>query len=88
MEIEFNPSQMSTVPPAEAAPKAATSAAPTAADSASQTDSSSLLSQLDAASIPSSDKIDGLKPLGSNLAYPPLQLLERIAALLAVHLQN
>ena len=88
MEIEFNPSQRSTVTPAETAAKAATPAADSTADSTVQSDSSNLLSQLGASSTNVSDKVEGLKALGSNVQYPPLELLERIASLLAVHLQN
>ena len=86
MEIEFNPSQLPAVRPPEAALKATSPSG--AADSSAQTDASTLLSQLDAASATRADKVGELKPLGSNLHYPPEQLLERIAALLAVHFKN
>jgi hypothetical protein len=89
MEIDFNPSQ---IPKPElrqpivrksasspASESAGTGSAPTAAD---------LRSQLNQISLVRPEKVDQAKALVSATSYPPVELLDRIAVLLAVHLRD
>jgi hypothetical protein len=83
MEIEFNTSRIAKrdlTPPA-----VRTGSAPAATDTTSFTATNSLDGQLQ--NVPASrvDKVALAKSLITNPNYPPAELLDRIAALLAVH---
>ena len=86
MEIDFNPSR---IPKAELSqPVARQGASPTAADAASFSTTSSLAAKLNDISLARPEKVEQAKTLASSDSYPPVELLIRIAALLAVKLKN
>ena len=83
MEIEFNTSRIAK---REVAPPATRSAdAPSATDTTSFTATNSLDTQLQNVPAARVDKVALAKSLITNPNYPPQELLDRIAALLAVH---
>jgi hypothetical protein len=86
MEIEFSPSQLpapraSTPVKGAIAPSAATAAAPPQG-------MAELLSKLNDIPLTRPDKMAALQPAVSNLQYPPDQILNSIAHLLAIHLNQ
>ncbi len=86
MEIEFNPNQVRPKGPNEVVGRAMTSRS--SADTAAPSEGPELLSQLNTIPLSRPDKVEGLKPLGSSSKYPPLETLDRIATLLAIHLKT
>lgn len=85
MEIEFNPGR---VPPAEPSqPVARPSAAP-AVDDTSFQDSAALQDKLKNMSTVRPEKVAQAKQLVSDSKYPPNDVLDRIAVLLAIHVKE
>ena len=83
MEIEFNTSRIAKRDAAP--PTARTESTPSPTDTTSFTAAASLDSQLQSLPPARVDKVALAKSLLSNPNYPPQELLDRIAALLAVH---
>ncbi|HWH71107.1 MAG TPA: hypothetical protein VNT26_17095 [Candidatus Sulfotelmatobacter sp.] len=83
MEIEFNPSRVpkpgySEPVPRRDAPPAAPAAEPLPSTAALEEKTKSL-------PLVRPEKVLQVKPLASHLKYPPDEMLDRIAALLATH---
>ena len=83
MEIEFNTSRIAKRDPGQ--PVGQREQTPSATDTTSFTATTSLESQLQNVPATRVDKVALAKSLLSNPNYPPQELLDRIAALLAVH---
>ena len=82
MEIELNTSRIAQRDLTPATTR--TESAPASADSMSFSAASSLESQLQTVPAARVDKVELAKTLITNPNYPPQELLDRIAALLAV----
>ncbi len=85
MEIEFNPSRVPKVEPSQ------TAARPSAAapmDEASFQVSAALKDKLNSLSDVRPDKVAYAKDLVSDSQYPPDDVLDRIAVLLAIKVKN
>jgi hypothetical protein len=80
MEIEFNPGRVSKAEPSQSV--ARPSATP-ATDATSFQDSTALQDKLKNMSTVRPEKVAQAKALVSNLKYPPDDMLDRIAVLLA-----
>lgn len=83
MEIEFNPSRISQTESTQPAAKRDSTAA--AADTASFTASNSLNSQLGNIATVRPEQVAKAKALVGSSKYPPDDVLDRIAILLAIH---
>ena len=83
MEIEFNTSRIAKRDVTPAATR--TESAPATTDTTSFTATASLDSQLQSVPPTRVDKVALAKSLIANPNYPPQELLDRIAILLAVH---
>ena len=83
MEIEFNTGRIGNRDAGQPVTRPSTTA--TATDSASFTSAATLESQLINVPAVRVDKVALAKTLITNPNYPPTELLDRIAALLAVH---
>ncbi len=83
MQIEFNTSRITKGDVGQ--PAARPDAAPPSTDTTSFTSTASLEAQLNAVPAARPDAVATAKRLLSDPNYPPLQLLDRIANLLAVH---
>jgi hypothetical protein len=86
MEIEFNPSQLPPSGPSGTVTRAET--APVATDAVSLQGAPDLQDKLNAIPLSRPGKVDEMKPLSSHVQYPPDQLLDSVAALLAIHLND
>jgi hypothetical protein len=86
MEIDFNPGRIPK--PESAQPIERQAAPPAASDAASFPTAASLKSALNNISLVRPEKVDQAKALVSATSYPPTDLLDRIAVLLAVHLKQ
>jgi hypothetical protein len=89
MEIDFNPGQVPK--PELSQPIARKGRTPAASDSASVESVSTtdaLRTKLNEISLVRPEKVSQAKTLISDVSYPPTELLDRIAALLAVHLKH
>jgi hypothetical protein len=87
MEIEFNPSRVPM--PESSQPVVRQSTASSAAsDPASFPTASSLQTKLNDIPLVRQDKMDSVAPLVSDSTYPPGYLVDRIAALLALHIKK
>jgi len=85
MEIEFNPSR---VPKMEPSQTAARPSATAAADDTSFADSAALKDKLNNLSDVRPDKVAYAKNLVSDSKYPPDDVLDRIAVLLAIKVKE
>jgi hypothetical protein len=86
MEIDFNPSR---VPKSDLGqPVARTGTSPAAPETASFPSTASLESKLSNISLVRPERVDQAKALVVDGTYPPVELLTRIAALLAVRLRE
>ena len=85
MEIEFNPGR---VPKAEPSQPVARPSATPAADETSFQVSAALQDKLKNMSTVRPEKVAQAKALVSNLKYPPDDMLDRIAVLLAVNVKE
>ena len=83
MEIEFNTSRIAKRDAAP--PTARTESTPSPTDTTSFTATASLDSQLQSVPATRVDKVALAKSLVANPNYPPQELMDRIATLLAVH---
>lgn len=86
MEIEFSPSQL-PAPRANAQIEGATRP-PAATASAPPQGIAELQQQLNNLALTRPDKMAALQPAVSSLQYPPDQILDSIANLLAIHLSQ
>jgi hypothetical protein len=86
MEIDFNPSQLPPSGPSGTVKRA--ERAPAATDTASLQSVTDLQDKLNAIPLSRPGKADEMKPLSSHVQYPPDQLLDGVAALLAIHLND
>jgi hypothetical protein len=86
MEIEFSPSQ----PPAPRASTPVKGAAPPAAvnDTPAPQGMAELQRKLNDLALTRPDKMDAARPVISDVKYPPEELLNGIAHLLAIHLNQ
>jgi hypothetical protein len=84
MEIEFNPSRVPKVEPSQTA---ARPNGPAAADAASFPDTAALQARLKNMSDVRAEKVAYGKELVSDLKYPPDDVLDRIAVLLAINVK-
>ena len=85
MEIEFNPGR---VPKAEPSQPVARPSATPGADQTSFQVSAALQDKLKSMSTVRPDKVAQAKALVSNLKYPPDDMLDRIAVLLAINVKQ
>jgi hypothetical protein len=89
MEIDFNPSR---IPKTELGqPTARTGSTPAAADSGNtglMLRTASLAAHINDIPLVRPDKVAAAKAQVSSTSYPPQELLDRIAALLAVHFKH
>ena len=85
MEIEFNTGRIGNREAGQPVTRPSTTATATATDSASFTSAATLERQLINVPTVRVDKVALAKTLITNPNYPPTELLDRIAALLAVH---
>ncbi len=85
MEIEFNPGR---VPKVESSQTAARPSATAPADETSFTDSAALQDKLNNISDVRPEKVAYAKGLVSNAGYPPNDILDRIAVLLAINVKE
>jgi len=83
MEIEFNTSRIAKSDSGQQVAKR--EATPSVSDSASFTTTASLEGKLNALPTVRPELVERAKSLLANPNYPPAELLDRIAALLAVH---
>jgi hypothetical protein len=83
MEIEFNTSRVASRDSGQ--PVARQEATPSVSDTMSFMASASLEGKLSALPTVRPEKVDLAKSLLANPNYPPTELLDRIAILLAVH---
>ena len=83
MQIEFNTSRIAKGDVGQ--PVTRPAAAPVSTDTTSFTSAASLEAQLRDVPVVRVDKVALAKSLLANPNYPPQELLDRIAALLAVH---
>ena len=86
MEIDFNPGRMSK--PELGQPIARQGQSPAATDAASFPSADSVRATLDSIQLVRPEKVAEAKALVSATSYPPIELLNRIAILLAVHLKK
>ena len=86
MQIEFNPTRISQSESSQ--PAARQSAAPAASDSASFASSASLKDQLIQIPTIRPEQVERAQSLVGKGKYPPDDILDRIAVLLAVHLNS
>jgi hypothetical protein len=86
MEIEFNPSQLPPSGPSGTVTRAET--APAADNAVSLQSATELQDKLKNIPLTRPNKIAEIKPLSSSVKYPPDQILDSIAALLAIHLNS
>ena len=89
MEIDFNPGQVPK--PELSQPIARKGRIKAAADTArveSPPATDALRSKLNEISLVRPEKVSQAKTLISDVSYPPTELLDRIAVLLAVHLKH
>jgi len=86
MEIEFSPSQL----PASrvGTPVSGPAPSPAATDAAPLQGMAELQRKLNDLPVTRPDKMAGLQPAVSSLKYPPDQILDSIANLLAIHLSQ
>ena len=86
MEIEFNPSRVPKTEPSQPAPRPdATAAAP---DGASFSVTAALQDKLKNLPAIRSEKVAQAKQLVSDSKYPPSDVLDRIAVLLAIRVKQ
>jgi len=86
MEIEFNPSRISQ---SESSPSTARrNAVPVASDSVSFASSTSLKDQLNQIPAVRPEKVQWAQAMINGGKYPPDDVLDRIAILLAIHTQS
>jgi hypothetical protein len=85
MEIEFNPSQL-PVPRASSPVNGAPAPGPAASQNPSLQGLAELQSKLNQLALVRPDKMSAIQPQVSNLQYPPDELLNGIAHLLAMRL--
>ena len=85
MEIEFNPSRVPKVEPSQTAARANASAS---ADKTSFPGSAALQDKLKNLSDVRPEKVAHAKGLVSNSQYPPDDVLDRIAVLLAINVKQ
>ena len=85
MEIEFNPSRVPKVEPSQTAVRASAS---TSAGETSFAVSAALKDKLKNISDVRPEKVAYAKDLVSNLQYPPDDMLDRIAVLLAINVKQ
>ncbi|HXS67998.1 MAG TPA: hypothetical protein VN761_04090 [Candidatus Polarisedimenticolia bacterium] len=86
MEIEFNPSRVSPTGPSQPAARQDATAAST--DGTLFQDTQALQEQLKGLQAVRPEKVDLGRTLVSNPQYPPDDVLDRIAVLLAIHVRN
>jgi hypothetical protein len=84
MEIEFNPSQLAPAASSGPVTRSATSAG--GADGASLDTSGTLKDKLNALPLNRPDKVSAAQVLVARRHYPPDDLVDRIATLLAIRL--
>jgi hypothetical protein len=87
MEIEFSPSQL-PAPRASSPVNGAPARGPAASQAPSLQGLAELQSKLNQLALARPDKMSGVQPQVSNLQYPPDELLNGIAHLLAMHLSQ
>lgn len=85
MEIEFNPSRVPKVEPSQTAVRAN---APSSADKTSFPDSAALQEKLKSLSDVRPEKVAYAKGLVADVKYPPDDMLDRIAVLLAINVKE
>ena len=85
MEIEFNPSRVPKVEPSQTAARAN---APASVDKTSFPGSAALQDKLKNLSEVRPEKVAYAKGLVSDLQYPPDDVLDRIAVLLAINVKQ
>lgn len=85
MEIDFNPGRVPKVEPSQTAARPSASAP---ADETSFTVSAALQDKLKNLSDVRPDKVAYAKNLVSDSEYPPNDVLDRIAVLLAIHVKE
>lgn len=85
MEIEFNPSRVPKVEPSQTAARAN---APASADQTSFPGSAALQDKLKNISDVRPEKVAYAKGLVSDVKYPPDDVLDRIAVLLAIKIKQ
>jgi hypothetical protein len=86
MEIDFNPSRVPQAEPSQPAPRQ--DATTTATDGASFQGTAALQDQLKGLQAVRPEKVQQAKGLVSDSQYPPDDVLDRIAVLLAVRLKQ
>ncbi|MFO1476943.1 MAG: hypothetical protein U1F98_09870 [Verrucomicrobiota bacterium] len=84
MEIDFNPSRIARADLSQ--PLTRTSSTPAASDAASFSTATSLTDRVSELPLVRSDKVASAQAMVSHAHYPPDDLLDRIAVLLALHL--
>jgi hypothetical protein len=87
MEIEFSPSQV-PAPRASGPVNGAPARGPAASQNPSLQGLAELQSKLNQLALTRPDKMGAVQPQVSNLQYPPDELLNGIAHLLAMHLSQ
>jgi hypothetical protein len=86
MEIEFNPSRVPATGPSQ--PAARQDGTASATDGTSFQDTQALQDQLKGLQAVRPEKVELGKTLASDPQYPPNDVLDRIAVLLAIHVQD
>jgi hypothetical protein len=87
MEIEFSPSQL-PAPRASSPVNGAATRAPEVSQTPSLQGMAELQNKLNQLALTRPDKMAAAQPLISDLQYPPEELLNGIAHLLAMHLKS
>jgi hypothetical protein len=86
MEIDFNPGRVPKSNPGR--PVTGTGASAAAYKTASFPSTTSLVHKLNAISLVRFDRVEQTKALLADPTYPPVEVLTRIASLLAIHLED
>jgi hypothetical protein len=86
MEIDLNPNKILKLDQAQ--PVARHAAAPAASSQESLPAATALQNQLNDLPVVRQEMVDRANSLASATSYPPVELLNRIATLLAVHLKQ
>jgi hypothetical protein len=86
MEIEFNPSRIPKPDPGQPVARSGDSSAASSPESVPQ--SASLQSKLNDLPLIRPEKVASASALVSDSNYPPGYIVDRIAALLALHINN